>query len=85
MAVTGAPATQADHAERMCIFASDVMEDFMDELGALSLSFGPDTTDLGLRIGLHSGVITMGVLRNDRARFQLFGDCVSQAKERIEC
>ena len=26
------------------------------------------------RIGIHSGPVTAGVLRGDRARFQLFGD-----------
>jgi hypothetical protein len=43
------------------------------------LSLGPDTGDLGLRIGLHSGPVTAGVLRGDRSRFQLFGDCVNTA------
>jgi class 3 adenylate cyclase len=79
VACTGAPFTQSDHAERMCIFASDIMEDFIEELDVLALKFGPDTTDLGLRCGIHSGVVTMGVLRNERARFQLFGDCVNTA------
>ena len=32
------------------------------------------SADLGLRAGLHSGPVTGGVLRGDRARFQLFGD-----------
>ena len=41
---------------------------------SLFLHPGPDTSDLGLRVGLHSGPITGGVLRGDRARFQLFGD-----------
>jgi class 3 adenylate cyclase len=79
VACTGAPFAQADHAERMCIFASDIMEDFIQELDVLALKHGPDTTDLSLRCGIHSGVVTMGVLRNERARFQLFGDCVNTA------
>jgi len=29
---------------------------------------------LAMRIGLHSGPVTGGVLRGDNARFQLFGD-----------
>jgi Adenylate and Guanylate cyclase catalytic domain len=33
--------------------------------------------DLSLRIGIHSGPVTAGVLRGDRARFQLFGDTVN--------
>jgi class 3 adenylate cyclase len=32
------------------------------------------TADLALRIGLNSGPTTAGVLRGDKARFQLFGD-----------
>jgi hypothetical protein len=30
-----------------------------------------------MRVGLHSGPVTAGVLRGDRARFQLFGDTVN--------
>ena len=32
------------------------------------------TSSLGLRIGIHSGPTTAGVLRGEKARFQLFGD-----------
>ena len=32
-----------------------------------------------MRFGLHSGSITAGVLKGDRARFQLFGDTVNTA------
>ena len=31
---------------------------------------------LAMRIGLHSGPVTAGVLRGENARFQLFGDTV---------
>lgn len=43
----------------------------------LEVSLGPDTADLALRIGVHSGPVTAGVLRGERARFQLFGDTMS--------
>ena len=33
-----------------------------------------DTTDLSIRVGLHSGPVTAGVLRGQKSRFQLFGD-----------
>jgi 3'5'-cyclic nucleotide phosphodiesterase/Adenylate and Guanylate cyclase catalytic domain len=34
-------------------------------------------TDLGIRIGLHSGPVTAGILRGEKARFQLFGETVN--------
>eukprot|EP00980_Cylindrotheca_fusiformis_P012920 scaffold3226_cov63-Cylindrotheca_fusiformis.AAC.1 len=45
----------------------------------LEVSLGPDTSDLDLRTGIHSGQVTAGVLRGDRSRFQLFGDTVNTA------
>jgi class 3 adenylate cyclase len=36
------------------------------------------TSDLALRIGLNSGPTTAGVLRGEKARFQLFGDVSSK-------
>lgn len=44
----------------------------------LEVDLGPDTGDLTLRTGLHSGPVTAGVLRGERARFQLFGDTMSE-------
>ena len=41
---------------------------------------GGDTSELGLRVGLHSGATTAGVLRGERSRFQLFGDTVNTGK-----
>ena len=40
----------------------------------LAEQLGEDTKDLALRVGIHSGPITGGILRGDRGRFQLFGD-----------
>jgi Adenylate and Guanylate cyclase catalytic domain len=41
---------------------------------SLEVSLGPDTGDLSMRMGIHSGPVTAGVLRGERSRFQLFGD-----------
>ena len=35
---------------------------------------------LTMRMGLHSGPVTGGVLRGEKARFQLFGDTVNTGK-----
>ena len=43
-------------------------------LSDLEQSLGSDTVELGMRVGLHSGPVTAGVLRGDKSRFQLFGD-----------
>jgi class 3 adenylate cyclase len=42
-----------------------------------------DTGDLRIRVGLHSGTITAGVLKGANARFQLFGDTMNMA-DRME-
>ena len=38
---------------------------------------GPDTAELQMRFGLHSGPVTAGILRGEKCRFQLFGDTVN--------
>ena len=43
----------------------------------LETALGPGTAALNLRIGLHSGPLTAGVLRGEKGRFQLFGDTVN--------
>jgi len=37
----------------------------------LEVQLGPDTGNLALRIGVHSGPVTGGILRGERSRFQL--------------
>ena len=53
----------------------------MSELvhGELSNKLGPEAQQLCLRIGINSGSVTAGVLRGDKGRFQLFGDCMNVA------
>jgi hypothetical protein len=75
----GLPEPRKDDAVVMARFARDC-RDIMSQLTRkLEVTLGPDTGELSLRFGLHSGEVTAGVLRGDRARFQLFGDTVNTA------
>lgn len=83
VAVCGLPEPNKDHAIVMARFARECMEKVNEIIRELELTLGPDTAELAMRFGVHSGPITAGVLRGDRARFQLFGDTVNTAA-RIE-
>jgi len=83
VAVAGLPDPRKDHAIVMARFARDVLYKMNDLTKKLEVTLGPDTGDLSLRIGLHSGQVTAGVLRGDKSRFQLFGDTMNTAA-RIE-
>ena len=77
--VAGLPEPRKDHAVAMAKFARECMDKMAILTRKLEVSLGPDTEDLELRIGLHSGQVTAGVLRGERSRFQLFGDTVNTA------
>lgn len=79
MAVTGLPQPQEKHAIIMCRFARDCISKMHEILPSLCERLGQDTADLSMRFGLHSGPVTAGVLRGEKARFQLFGDTVNTA------
>ncbi|GKY96337.1 hypothetical protein MPSEU_000593400 [Mayamaea pseudoterrestris] len=79
VAVTGLPDPQANHAVIMARFASECLAKMNDVTRKLETILGPDTRELALRIGLHSGPVTAGVLRGDKSRFQLFGATVNDA------
>lgn len=79
VAATGLPVEQPNHAFLMAKFARDILV----KTGRLTLemekALGPGTSELAMRVGLHSGPVTAGILRGEKARFQLFGDTVNTA------
>ena len=79
MAATGLPEKRKDHAVLMARFAKDCLRKMLHVVRKLEIRLGPDTAELGMRIGIHSGPVTAGVLRGEKARFQLFGDTVNTA------
>jgi class 3 adenylate cyclase len=76
VAVCGLPDPRKKHAVVMAKFAVDCIAAMSLTVKNLVLELGPDTSELKLRVGLHSGPVVAGVLRGDRSRFQLFGDTV---------
>lgn len=83
LAVTGLPESQPRHALIMSRFAWECKERMSELMKDLEVQLGPDCSDLRMRFGLHSGPVTAGVLRGDRARFQLFGDTVNTGKQHV--
>ena len=79
MAVTGLPNPQPNHALLMSRFATDCLIQMNETTTRLMGTLGDDTANLALRIGLHSGPVTAGILRGEKSRFQLFGDTVNTA------
>jgi class 3 adenylate cyclase len=58
-AVCGVPKENTKHAVVMAEFARETLSKF-DNLvrGDLAMTLGPDTAELGLRVGLHTGPVT---------------------------
>ena len=75
MACTGVPTPSGTHANRMADFALSLMPRLARACELCGME--PDT--LQVRVGMHSGSVTAGVLRTDKSRFQLFGDTVNSA------
>jgi class 3 adenylate cyclase len=79
VAVTGLPEKMKHHAVVMVEFSFRCLTRMHELMSKLELVLGPGTADLTIRVGLHSGPVTAGVLRSERARFQLFGDTMNVA------
>ena len=57
VAVAGLPEARKDHAVVMARFARDCLHRMNDLTKKLEITLGPDTGDLSMRIGLHSGLL----------------------------
>eukprot|EP00980_Cylindrotheca_fusiformis_P018345 scaffold5995_cov113-Cylindrotheca_fusiformis.AAC.1 len=79
VAAVGLPEPVDNHAIVGCKFAQDCLKKMKEVTLKLEVTLGPDTGDLDLRTGVHSGQVTAGVLRGERSRFQLFGDTMNTA------
>jgi class 3 adenylate cyclase len=79
VAVTGLPDPQHNHAVVMARFANDCMKRMRQLTMDLASTLGEDTVMLAMRVGLHSGPVTGGVLRGQKSRFQWFGDTMNTA------
>ena len=77
VAVTGLPKAQPDHALIMTKFANELLSRLQTEVKTIANLLGPETLELAMRVGMHSGPVIAGVLRGAKARFQLFGDTMN--------
>jgi hypothetical protein len=66
VAACGLPDHRSDHATVMARFARDCLNQMNNLTKQLEVTLGPDTADLSIRVGLHSGPVTAGVLRGGR-------------------
>jgi len=68
VAATGLPEPQADHAVIMARFAKTCLLRVNNLTKMLETQLGPGTGELAMRFGIHSGSVTAGVLRGQKAR-----------------
>ncbi len=84
MAVAGVPDVLEDHAQRAALCAMEMLA----ALNALEISMPPelgdtswiqDVGEIQVRIGLHCGPVTAGVLGTERLQYDVWGDTVNVA------
>ena len=75
MAVCGLPVARDDHAVVMARFSSECRFKMNALTNQLKDVLGADTANLAMRIGLHSGPVTGGVLRGDKGTNSFLAFC----------
>ncbi|MBK8911554.1 MAG: tetratricopeptide repeat protein [Chlorobi bacterium] len=77
MAACGAPIECPDHAERIARMAMEMLEDVA--LPESITEHLPPNTEFEIRIGLHTGSITGGVIGTGKLAYDIYGDTVNTA------
>ena len=72
MVASGVPIERSDHAHALAAFALDMQS----ELKAIATDLN---RDLDIRIGIHSGPVTAGVIGTQKFAYDLWGDTVNTA------
>ncbi len=84
MAVAGVPDVLEDHAQRAALCAMEMLA----ALNALEISMPPELGDtswiqnvgeIQVRIGIHCGAVTAGVIGTERLQYDVWGDTVNVA------
>ncbi len=77
MAICGAPVKYDNHAERLALMAVDMMKDI--KLPEDIREYLPTGQQFTLRIGLHCGEITAGLIGTGKLAYDIYGDAVNTA------
>uniref|UniRef100_A0A7S2UU20 Guanylate cyclase domain-containing protein n=1 Tax=Attheya septentrionalis TaxID=420275 RepID=A0A7S2UU20_9STRA len=72
LAATGLPEPMADHAKVITEFSIECLK-------KMEVVRERIPNNLQLRIGIHSGPVTAGILRGRKSRFELYGDTINTA------